>query len=187
MEENGYPTKLIRSTKHQKTRVNSEMDSSFHGSVSLPYIEGTTERLKRILFKHGVKVFVKPYRIIAQSLNSPKYRVEDDKQTRIVYYIPCATCDTVYIGEIDRTGIIDQEEGTHGKCTSGKTDTSPVAEHAWELDHCINWDGMKTLVNERRWAQRRWVEAWVIANTDSAIANGDQGRILRQAYLSLTW
>ncbi len=85
LKENGYPTKLKRSTKHQKTRVNSEMDSSFHGSVSLPYIEGTTERLKRILFKHGVKVFVKPYRIIAQSLNSPKYRVKDDKQTGVVY------------------------------------------------------------------------------------------------------
>ena len=29
LKENGYPTKLIRSTKRQKTRVDSELDSSF--------------------------------------------------------------------------------------------------------------------------------------------------------------
>ncbi len=102
LKENGYPTKLIRSTKRQKTRVDSELDSSFRGSVCLPYIEGTTERLRRILFKYGIKVFVKPYRIIGQSLNSAKDRVEDDKQTGIVYSIPCTTCDTVYISETGR-------------------------------------------------------------------------------------
>ncbi len=122
LKENGYPTKLIKSTKRQKMRVDSELDSSFRGSVCLPYIEGTTERLRRILFKYGIKVFVKPYRIIAQSLNSAKDRVEDDK-TGIVYSIPCATCDTVYIGETGRA-LSTRKKEHMASVRLEKTDTS---------------------------------------------------------------
>ena len=38
----------------------------------LPYVQGTTERISRILSKHKIKVIFKPQRKIAQLLPNPK-------------------------------------------------------------------------------------------------------------------
>ena len=65
-------------------------------------MDGVTERLQRVLTGHGIKVCVKSFRTIRQSLSSSKDAVANEKQTGVVYTIPCADCDTVYIGEPGR-------------------------------------------------------------------------------------
>ena len=60
-----------------------------HRFACLPYVDGVTEGLQRVLTGHGIKACVKPFRTIRQSLASPKDPVANEKQTGLVYTIPC--------------------------------------------------------------------------------------------------
>ena len=51
------------------------------GFAIIPYIQGVTEPIKRILNSHNVKVAQKPF-----------------ERTDAVYSIPCNDCDNEYIG-----------------------------------------------------------------------------------------
>ena len=51
------------------------------GFAIIPYIQGVTEPIKRILNSHNVKVAQKPF-----------------QRTDAVYSIPCNDCDNEYIG-----------------------------------------------------------------------------------------
>ena len=66
----------------------------------LPYIQGTTERISRILSKHKIMGIFKPQRKIAQLLPNLKDQ-RPHLETPGVYKIPCA-CGKVYIGETGR-------------------------------------------------------------------------------------
>ena len=70
--------------------------------TSLPYIQGTTEKIRRILNEVGVKVAMKPIRTIGQYLPSPKDPITTDEITCVVHEVPCKDCDFVYVGQTKR-------------------------------------------------------------------------------------
>ena len=55
------------------------------GFAVIPYIQGVTEPIKRILNSHNVKVAQKPF-----------------QRTDAIYSIPCNDCDNEYIGQTKR-------------------------------------------------------------------------------------
>ena len=72
--------------------------SRFEGSAGLTYVApGTvcaihlvyesTERLKRLLKRHGIRTTTKPLRTLEQHFPSPKDRPLPEKQTNVVYKI----------------------------------------------------------------------------------------------------
>ena len=103
-----------------------------------------------------------------------------------MYTIPCADCDTVYIGRGPPGRAMQTRKKEHmASVRLGKTDVSALAEHAWNNDHHVDWDNTRRLSKDNRWAQRKWIEAWHIACTRGAIANRDQGRVLPEANIPL--
>ena len=70
--------------------------------VVLPYINGSTEPLKRLLKRYGIRTTTKPLRTLEQGFPSPKDRPLPEKQTNVVYNINCADCSWSYIGETGR-------------------------------------------------------------------------------------
>ena len=67
LRTNGYSGKF---TYPPKPRSQRELPT-FTKFTSLPYIQGTTEKIRRILSEVGVKVAMKPIRTIGQYLSSP--------------------------------------------------------------------------------------------------------------------
>ena len=63
----------------------------------LPYINGITEPLKRLLKRHDIRTTTKPLRTLEQHFPSPKDRPLPEKQTNVVYKINCADCSWSYI------------------------------------------------------------------------------------------
>ena len=86
----------------QRTHDTSSKRATLCNSVSLPYIQGTTEKIRRILNEVGVKVAIKPIRTIGQSLPSPKDPITTDEITCVVYEVPCKDLDFVYVGQTKR-------------------------------------------------------------------------------------
>lgn len=84
--------------------VNAEgISNESGGLVTLSYIRNTTEKFKRVLQRYNLKVAVKPVQKLGQVLMKVKDKVPMEKETGIVYTIPCSNCDMQYIGETGNT------------------------------------------------------------------------------------
>ena len=68
----------------------------------LPFINGFTQPLTRILRKHDIQVVNKPLKTLQQEFSSPKFRLPIEHQPNVVYKIPRAYCGWCYIGETGR-------------------------------------------------------------------------------------
>ena len=66
----------------------------------MPYIKGVTEQLTRTLRQHDIEVATKPLQTLQQHFPSPKHRPQLDKQTNVIYKIPCADSTWSYIGQM---------------------------------------------------------------------------------------
>ena len=80
------------------------------GYVVIPYIQGTSEKIKRVLQQHGLKVVQKPTRRLGDVISKIKDEVVDGKETGVVYSIPCKDCDVQYIGQTGRVFLTRKKE-----------------------------------------------------------------------------
>jgi len=97
--ENGYPEHMIRfPIKRCKPKKREETRSL----AVLPYYPGLTDKLKRCLMSHNIKVVSKPLRKIGDILGSTKDSINTNLRQGVIYSIPCHDCDQRYIGETKR-------------------------------------------------------------------------------------
>ena len=87
--------KLDPKPKHQP-------DSSPKGHITMPYVQGVSEPLNRIIRKNGVVVHAKPTNTIRSMLGSPKDKPDMLDKTGTVYHYTCQECPSHYIGETER-------------------------------------------------------------------------------------
>ena len=100
----GYPAwalKKVEKTQKQDKKKKSkkeEQEKQFKGQVVIPYIEGVTERVDRVMKKYGVATAMKPHSTLRRFLVHPKDKCEMAEQGELVYQIPCQNC----VGETGR-------------------------------------------------------------------------------------
>ena len=122
----------------------------------IPYIiQGTSEKIKRVLQQHGLKVMQKPTRRFGDVKSKIKDKVVDEKETGVVYSIPCKDCDVQYIGQTGRAFLTRKREHI-SSVRNFKTEKSALAEHSCNLDHRIAWDRASILSKESREQQGKW-------------------------------
>ncbi len=129
-------------------------------------------------------VAVKPAQKLGQVLTRVKDKVPMDKQTGIVYSIPCSDCNIQYIGETGRALQTRKQEHKRS-VEQQRVEQSALAEHVKQTGHNISWDDMRPLVKENRFCQRKWSEACVILKTEDVIVNRDCGRTIPDSYITL--
>ena len=87
--------------------------------ISIPYIQGTSETVRRILNETGVKVAIKPVRTIGRLLLPPKDPRKPEKKSSLIYQVPCFDCDFVHIGQTKRVTFylaqVDYQKSRNGK------------------------------------------------------------------------
>lgn len=183
LKQNGYPANFIKkhSNIQNRKKDSQKEDQQPKGFAVLPYVKGTTERISRVLTQNKIKTCVKPHKTLKQILSRPKDPVRKEKQTGIVYSIPCDECEVEYIGETGRA--LETRKREHQAAVRlMKKERSALAEHCCETGHAIKWDSTKILNKEQKWHQRKWAEAWQISKNKSSIFNKDSGRILPLCY-----
>ena len=77
-------------------------DESGNKFCVLPYIQRTSEPIKRILEHFGIKVALKPHQTIENLFPKPKDPVPKAQIRAPIYKIPCEGCEKCYIGETKR-------------------------------------------------------------------------------------
>ena len=71
-------------------------------SINLPYVEGTSEKLRRILRSHKIRSTFYTEMTLHKLPCKPKNRVATKDKNNIVYEIGCSNCQAVYFGESKR-------------------------------------------------------------------------------------
>ena len=181
--ENGYPRHFIkRQHKRHHVSINSEPEPTAVAIV--PYIQGLSESIKRILHKDlGIKTIFTPTRSLRQILSHPKDPIPMSHKSGVVYRIPCEDCEKSYVGQTLRT--LDRRIKEHQRSViTGDCDSSALAEHAWSSHHQIAWRDVTILHQHQRWFQRCILESWSIHQVPNLV-NRDSGN-LPQPYWQLT-
>ena len=101
---------LIRITHSSQAPLSRPTDTQPSAKMILPYIQGQSEAIRRVLRGLDIKTSFTPARTLRQILSHPKDRVEPSEKTGVVYQIPCADCDKSYVGQTGRT--LSQTKGT---------------------------------------------------------------------------
>jgi len=65
-------------------------------------VEGTSEKVARVMRKHQVPVAMRPVKTLKSLLVHPKDKQEEEEIIDCVCKIPCASCEKCYIGETGR-------------------------------------------------------------------------------------
>ena len=137
------------------------------GSITIPYVQGVTEGLSRIIRKAGVTVHTKPANTIRNMLVAPKNKPNKGDRSWVVYGLQCKACDSHYVGETERP--------LKKRLTEYKRESSPFGAHLKSEGHEFNPNDVKILDTDSRWLQRGIKEAYYIAALDPDL-NQDPGR-----------
>ena len=116
-------------------------------SINLPYVEGTSEKLRRILRSQKIRSTFCTEMTLCKLLCIPKDRVAIEDKNTIVYEIDCSNCQAVSL-----KSHLDEYKRTVRNCDCEK---SKVAKHCCEVDHNFNWDQKKIIDWESRLILRK--------------------------------
>ena len=96
-EENGYSKKEVREAMHTKKKTSKEKETT-RGIVVMPNIPDFTPQFNKIAKKHGFQVANKTECRVKDLVSKAKTPL-GDKNSAVVYSIPCKCEKFGYIGE----------------------------------------------------------------------------------------
>ena len=147
LKENGYRESIINkifrritnnhslSQSQQLTQATAIQEEKIRISINLPYVEGTSEKLRRILRSHKIiSTFYTEMTCKRKLLCKPKDRVATEDKNNIVHEIDCSNCQAVYLGESKRSlkSPSDEHKRSVRNCDYDKNET---AKHCWKADN----------------------------------------------------
>ena len=115
LKENGYQESIISkifkriTNNHSLPKLQQQMQATdiqeeeIKMSINLPYVEGTSEKLRRILRSHKIRSTFYTENALRKLLCEPKDRVATEDKNNIVYEIDCSNCEAVYFRESKRS------------------------------------------------------------------------------------
>ena len=173
LQLNGFP--LCQSFPKPKVKHDTTTKTYQH-YTTIPYIQGVSERIRRILNNVNVKVAMKPVKTIGNFLPSPKDPVEYHEKSHLIYRIPCADCSYVYVGQTKRD--LKSRIAEHKRAIKfQRPEKSALCEHLMEFDHTINWNGSTILKYENHYHRRLTAESWFIHAHPNVINRSDGERL----------
>ena len=186
---NGYPKNWItldRYTGEENRGADSadEEESKLSATATIPYIQGLSENIKRLLRGYNIITAFKSSWTHGSMLTKVKDPVPPEERTGVIYNISCI-CGNAYIGETSRSMSTRIKEHK-AACRLGNCERSAVTEHAWQDGHSIEWDNVEILDAATGFISRRTKEALHIKlrTTPTCKMNRDEGRDLSPFWLS---
>ena len=99
LRDNNYPSSF---SERSLSKLPTDVPSN--GFVVLPYVQGISERISRLLRQQQIKVAFKPLRTLNSFFPRPKAQERVDRpHSGTVYKISCTNCSFVYFGQTERS------------------------------------------------------------------------------------
>ena len=168
---NGYNKRFVTKLIHQHQQHRQAPSRDWGNAVALPYIEGKSEAIRRVLNRAGIKATFTSDNSIGRNLTRLKDSVPDRDQGDLIYRINCLDCEEVYVGETSRP--VSKRAKEHSSLArriprnmterQQLENSSAIALHAIENEHRVDFD--HPLILSRNWKngkERKAVEQYFI-------------------------
>ena len=127
--------------------------------VVIPYVEGVSEKIKRIYSKHNIHTAMRPTNTLKSILVHPKDKREITDSSDVVYDIPCGGCEKSYIGETGRQFRIRLKKHQKDvekieditftraarKASTSEQHKSAITDHVAQANQIIDWEKARIL------------------------------------------
>ena len=182
LQENGYPPSFVHKHSHPG-RPRREMDDQKpRTTLTLPYIAGLSEAVRRILAPLEIKVAFRPQSTLRSLLVHPKDPVPMDQRKGVVYSVPCDGCSKVYIGQTGRS--LKHWLAEHRRALkNGDVAASALAEHTLATGHLVDLTKSEVIDCHPYATTRCLLESWHIQRNPDAL-NREKGT-LPEVYTAL--
>jgi hypothetical protein len=151
LKDCGYPAWTVKATKKaveekkKKVKSTAEKKEKNKGHVTIPYVKGTSERLRRVFKSHRIGTSFRPINKISQLIIHPKDKILKEEKCGVVYEVTCKNCDKSYIGETSRklcTRIAEHRKDFETSSTSGVNTRASRKQSASEIHKSAITDHM---------------------------------------------
>ncbi|XP_023821902.1 uncharacterized protein LOC111949272, partial [Oryzias latipes] len=167
----GYPKWAFTRSQHTGKQDKKEQETK-RNSISIPYISGLSEKLKRIFKQHNIPVHLKPVNTLGQKVVHPKDKIPSYKQSNVVYSIHCKeNCNEQYIGETKQP--LHKRLYQHRRANPSGPE-SAVHLHLKATNHSFEDSEVRILARERGWFERGVKEA-IFVKKDKPSLNKNGG------------
>ena len=150
LKENGYQeytiSKIFKRIANNHSLPQSEQltqatdihEEVIRMSINLLYVEGTSEKLRHILWSHKIRSTFYTEKTLHKLLYKAKDLVATENKKNIFYEIDFSNCQAVYFGESKRSlkSRSDEHKRSIRNCDCDKNE---IVKHCWEADHNFNW------------------------------------------------
>ena len=182
---NGYSsrqiTKAIKDTKILFVSQSKPPKTPCAQRVSLPFINGISHKISKILANKGIHSSFKPFSVVKHRIHSLK-DPKDPLMESGIYKIDCS-CGVPYIGETGRA--IKTRLKEHGAdIKHDRVVKSALAEHSSTTKHHIFLKNAQVICKEDNFFRRKIKEAIAIANHPWNL-NRDEGFFLSHSWQPL--
>ena len=165
-------------TPHKTTSINPSLNDQDknkpikRNNITIPYVAGLSEKLRRIFSQHQIPVSFKPTNTLRQKLVHPKDKPSKDKISNIVYAIQCddTDCQESYIGETKQT--LAKRMYQHRRASSSGCGDSAVFSHLVSSNHTFDNKDVVILDRESRWFERGVKEAIYVKSEQPSLNKG---------------
>ena len=118
LKENGYRESVINKIfrritnnhsllqSQQLTQATDIQQEKIRMSINLPYVEGTSEKLRRILRSHKIRSTFCTEMTLCKLICKPKGRVATEDKDNVVYKIDCSNCEQVNTKDLSGIAIV---------------------------------------------------------------------------------
>ena len=149
LRENGYQEIIISKTfrritnnhvfpqSQQQTQATYIQQKKIRMGINLPYVEGTSENLRRILISYRIRSIFCTKKTLRKLICKPKDPVATEYKNNIAYEIDRSNCQAVYFGESKQSSKSrsDEHKRSIRNCDCVKNE---IAKYCWEADRNFN-------------------------------------------------
>ena len=173
-QENGYSEEEIEAAMKGRVRATTENDTEqrTRGIVVIQNIPNITPQFNKIARQHGFKVANKSGTRVKDLTTKAKTPL-GDKNSNVIYNIPCGCKKYSYTGETHRKWETRRKEhhdkvrltkqdiesgNLESATTRMNTNDGGLAKHTSTCNEEIRWEHAKIVGREERWTQRKYLE-----------------------------
>ncbi|KAJ9601807.1 hypothetical protein L9F63_000035 [Diploptera punctata] len=173
---NGYPEHAGKRVfkRARNAPSTSEKKEQTLGTAFLPYVQGTMDKISRVLQKHQIKTIFHSENTISNLLRCDKDR--RPLESKGIYEIPCTSCEQTYVGRTNRRISCRIQE--HKAAINRQEPTSTLVQHMNQRGHKIDLTGSRTLANIDNETSRIYREAIEIEKRPHSMNTRDDAQRL---------
>ena len=138
-------------------REQYELSKMQCAELSRTDLDLVSETIERVCHPLGVRVICKSQNNLRQTLMKVKSTRPDDKKKGVIYEVPCAECNCVYVGETGRS--LEMRLKEHRYAVKTKDSRNGIAVHADTNNHEVDWEAARVVMVEEHQTKRKVLES----------------------------